>query len=333
MNDFDVKAKRFPRWENLENKCQFVNDLENIRVELLMAPSLDELLDITAPVLLATWDKNARHLNLELNKTELCNVSYEEKMKLFYRSLRGGFLPAFKEYFNIVVLFDGLTFHDCSHIFRSRQWAFQADCSGDKVLNEREITVPESYEVCGYADEYKELMTKMMDLYCKMYNDKRISHHDARLVTPKTMGTFVTAKLNIGDAMRVVQQRNPQTEPSADVIMMEQMWVEICKKYPFMASLIDIDAPSFFYKKEETTCRNFASHFYPPMNDRNALPEGANNEWLYDQPRSEMPGYDEASVFNKLRAGYREELKRLDAEARQKWSYLYTEEYERDYGV
>ena len=331
--EFNVNDKRFPRWNNLENKTTFVNDLENIKVELLMAPELDDLLDITAPVLLATWDKCARHKDSSLNKAELCDVSYEEKMKLFYRSMRGGFLPAFKEYFNIVAMFDGITFHDCSHIFRSRQLAFQADCTGDKVLNEREIVVPESYEICGYADEYKRIMTDMMNLYCKMYNDKRISHHDARLVTPKTMGTFVTAKMNIGDVMRLVHQRNPQTEPSADVIMMEQLWVEICKKYPFMASLIDIDEPSFFYKKEETTCKNFASHFYPPMTDRNALPEGANNEWLYDVPRSEMPGYDEKSIFNKLRSGYREELKRLDALARETWPYLYTEEYNRDYGV
>lgn len=330
---FDVKAKRFPRWGELKNETTFVNDLENINVELMMAPSLDELLDITAPVLLATWDKNARHLDPARNKTELCEVTQEEKMKLFYRAMRGGFLPAFKEFINFTVMFDGITFHDCSHLFRSRKWAFQADCTGDKVLNEREITVPESYEVCGYADEYRRIMTDMMNLYCKMYNDKRISHHDARLVTPKTMGTFVVVKLDLGDVMRVVHQRNPQTETSADVIMMEQLWVEICRKYPFMASLIDIDEPSFFYKKEETTCRNFASHFYPPMNDRNALPEGANNEWLYDQPRSEMPGYNEESVFNKLRNEYREELKRLDALARETWPYLYTEEYNRDYGV
>ena len=107
MNDFDVTAKRFPRWGELKNETKFVNDLENIRVELLMSPSLDELLDITAPVLLATWDKNARHLNPELNKAELCNVSYEEKMKLFYRAMRGGFLPAFKEYFNL----EGVSLH------------------------------------------------------------------------------------------------------------------------------------------------------------------------------------------------------------------------------
>ena len=331
--DFNVNDRRFPRWNNLENKTTFVNDLKNIKVELLYAPSLDELLDITAPVLLATWDKCARHKDPSLNKAELCNVSYEEKMKLFYRSMRGGFLPAFKEYFNIVAMFDGISFHDCSHIFRSRQWAFQADCTGDKVLNEREIVVPESYELAGYADEYKKIMTEMMDLYCKMYNEKKISHHDARLCTPKTMGTFVTAKMNIGDVMRVVHQRNPQTEPSADVIMMEQLWVEICKKYPFMASLIDIDEPSFFYKKEETTCKNFASHFYPPMNGRNSLPEGANDEWLYDVPRSEMPGYDKNSVFETLRNGYREELKRLDTIARETWPYLYTDEYNQEYGV
>lgn len=333
MSEFNVTDRRFPKWNHLEPNNPIVNDLENIKVELLMAPSLEELLDITAPVLLATWDKCARHLDSSLNKTELCEISYEEKMKLFYRAMRGGFLPAFKEYLNIVVMFDGLSFHDCSHIFRSRQWAFQADCTGDKVLNEREITMPESYEKAGYAERYKKIMQEMMDLYCDMYNDKKISHHDARLCTPKTMGTFVTAKLNIADAMRIVHQRNPQTEPAADVIMMEQLWVEICKKYPFMASLIDFDEPSMFYKKEETTCRNFASHFYPPMNGRNSLPEDANNDWVYDIPRSEMPGYDKDSIFEKLRNSYKAQIKELDEYARKTWPYLYTDEYNRDYGV
>lgn len=331
--DFNVKEKRFPRWNNLKPENKIVNDLENINVEILMAPDLDELLDMTPSVLLATWDKSARHLDNTLNKSELCNISKEEKLKLFYRSMRGGFLPAFKEYFNLVVMFDGISFHDCSHLFRSRQWAFQADCTGDKVLNEREIVMPESYEKAGYSERYKKIMKEMMELYCDMYNDKKISHHDARLCTPKTMGTFITAKLNIGDIMRVVHQRNPQTEPAADVIMMEQLWVEVCKKYPFMASLINIDEPSFFYKKEETTCRNFASHFYPPMNEANSLPENSNSEWLYDIPRSKMPGYDENSIFEKLRNNYREELKKLDKYAKETWPFLYTEEYNIEYGV
>ena len=69
------------------------------------------------------------------------------------------------------------------------------------------------------------------------------------------------------------------------------------------------------------------------MNGRNSLPEGANDEWLYDVPRSEMPGYDKNSVFETLRNGYREELKRLDAIARETWPYLYTDEYNQEYGV
>ena len=47
MSEFNVNDRRFPRWNNLENKTTFVNDLENIKVELLMAPELDDLLDIT----------------------------------------------------------------------------------------------------------------------------------------------------------------------------------------------------------------------------------------------------------------------------------------------
>ena len=41
---FNVKDRRFPKWENIKPDFKFVNDLENIDVELLSAPSLDEIL-------------------------------------------------------------------------------------------------------------------------------------------------------------------------------------------------------------------------------------------------------------------------------------------------
>lgn len=328
---FNVKDKRFPKWENIEPDFKFVNDLENIDVELLSAPSLDEILNMSTGCLLSTWDPCGRHLDSDRNKAEVPEVDKEEAMKLFYRACKGGFLPAFLETVNIIVLFDGINWHDVTHLIRSRKMTFFADCSGDKLLNKREITIPESFIKGGYEDEYKELMNKSMELYCKLMNDKNISHHDARLVVPRTEGTFYYVRMNLGDAIRVCHQRfDHQTQPKSDSIMMAQLWVEICKKYPFLSTLLDFDETNKFYIHECQT--NFASMFYQPLPQNEAVLEYTSPEdYLYDKTPDELYGSEEDSIYRRLMNKYKEEIVELQEKAKKEFPYLYTEEYERDY--
>lgn len=328
---FNVKDKRFPKWENIELDFKFVNDLENIDVELLSAPSLDEILNMSTGCLLSTWDPCGRHLDSNRNKAEVSEVDKEEAMKLFYRACRGGFLPAFLETVNIVVLFDGINWHDVTHLIRSRKMTFFADCSGDKLLNTREITIPESFIKGGYEEEYKELMNKSMELYCKLMNDKNISHHDARLVVPRTEGTFYYVRMNLGDAIRVCHQRfDHQTQPKSDSIMMAQLWVEICKKYPFLSTLLDFDETNKFYIHECQT--NFASMFYQPLPQNEKVLEYTSPEdYLYDKTPDELYGSEEDSIYRRLMNKYKEEIVELQEKAKKEFPYLYTEEYERDY--
>ena len=328
---FNVKDKRFPKWENIEPDFKFVNDLENIDVELLSAPSLEEILNMSTGCLLSTWDPCGRHLDSNRNKAEVSEVDKEEAMKLFYRACKGGFLPAFLETVNIVVLFDGINWHDVTHLIRSRKMTFFADCSGDKLLNTREITIPESFIKGGYEEEYKELMNKSMELYCKLMNDKNISHHDARLVVPRTEGTFYYVRMNLGDAIRVCHQRfDHQTQPKSDSIMMAQLWVEICKKYPFLSTLLDFDETNKFYIHECQT--NFASMFYQPLPQNEKVLEYTSPEdYLYDKTPDELYGSEEDSVYRRLMNKYKEEILELQKKAKEEFPYLYTEEYERDY--
>ena len=328
---FNVKDKRFPKWENVEPDFKFVNDLENIDVELLSAPSLDEILNMSTGCLLSTWDPCGRHLDSNRNKAEVSEIDKEEAMKLFYRACRGGFLPAFLETVNIVVLFDGINWHDVTHLIRSRKMTFFADCSGDKLLNTREITIPESFVKGGYEEEYKELMNKSMELYCKLMNDKNISHHDARLVVPRTEGTFYYVRMNLGDAIRVCHQRfDHQTQPKSDTIMMAQLWVEICKKYSFLSTLLDFDETNKFYIHECQT--NFASMFYQPLPQNKAVLEYTSPEdYLYDKTPDELYGSEEDSIYRRLMNKYKDEILELQKKAKEEFPYLYTEEYERDY--
>ena len=328
---FNVNDKRFPKWKNVEPDFKFVNDLENIDVELLSAPSLEEILNMSTGCLLSTWDPCGRHLDSSRNKAEVSEVDKEEAMKLFYRACKGGFLPAFLETVNIVVLFDGINWHDVTHLIRSRKMTFFADCSGDKLLNTREITIPESFVKGGYEEEYKELMNKSMELYCKLMNDKNISHHDARLVVPRTEGTFYYVRMNLGDAIRVCHQRfDHQTQPKSDSIMMAQLWVEICKKYSFLSTLLDFDETNKFYIHECQT--NFASMFYQPLPQNKAVLEYTSPEdYLYDKTPDELYGSEEDSIYRRLMNKYKDEILELQKKAKEEFPYLYTEEYERDY--
>lgn len=331
MEKFNVKDKRFPKWENIKPDFKFVNDLENIKVELQYAPSIDEILKFAPGILLATWDASGRHNNPSEDKAPNYSVDKEEALKLFYRACKGGFLPASLETIDIVVLFDGINWHDVTHLIRSRKMTFFADCSGDKLLNKREITIPEAFVKGGYEEEYKELMNKSMELYCKLMNDKNISHHDARLVVPRTEGTFYYVRMNLGDAIRVCHQRlDHQTQPKSDTIMMAQLWLEICRKYKFLSYLIDLDETNKFYIHECNT--NFASMFYQPLRQNEKVLEYTSPEdYLYDKNPDELYGADEGSIYRKLMEEYRKELMKLREEAREEYPFLFTEEYERDY--
>lgn len=331
MEKFNVKERRFPKWENIKPDFKFVNDLENIDVELIMAPELDAILDMVPGVLMSTWDPSGRHKDSSRDKQPNPIIDKEEAMKLFYRACRGGFLPAFLETIDIVVLFDGINWHDVTHLIRSRKMTFFADCSGDKLLNTREITIPEAFVKGGYEEEYKELMNKSMDLYCKLMNDKNVSHHDARLVVPRTEGTFYYVRMNLGDAIRVCHQRfDHQTQPKSDTIMMAQLWVEICKKYPFLSHLLNFDETNKFYMHETKT--NFASNFYQPLPQNEGVLEYTDPEtYLYDKNPDELYGAGPDSVYERLMNSYKEEIERLKEVAKVEFPYLYTDEYDEDY--
>ena len=208
---------------------------------------------------------------------------------------------------------------------------FFADCSGDKLLNQREITIPEAFVKGGYEEEYKDLMNKSMELYCKLMNDKRISHHDARLVVPRTEGTFYYVRMNLGDAIRVCHQRfDHQTQPKSDTIMMAQLWVEICKKYPFLSTLLEFDEQNKFYMHETKT--NFASNFYQPLPQNIGVLEYTDPEtYLYDKSPDELLGSGPDSVYNDLMDKYKHEIEELQIKAKEEYPFLFTEEYEEDY--
>ena len=327
---FKVTDRRFPKWDNLQPETEYKIDVDAIDVSLVMAPPLEDLLEMAPKVLMTTWDPVAR---TEKNKDKLEQFSDEDKMKLLYRACQQKFLPAFMETINFVVCFDGISLQDVTHLIRSRSMSFFGDCSGDTEFSKRDILMPEAFKG-KYEDRFKALTYLQMQLYCDLMNDKDISHWDARLVRPVTLETFYHVRMNLGDAMRVCKQRFcPQTQPGQDLIMMQQLWLALCKEYEFLSWL----PITYAYKDEEwffkfETKTNFSSRFYQPLPQNEAVLEDRTPEdFLYDKTPLECKGRGENSSYARRIKEYEDEIEVIRESAKEKWPFLFDEQYNQDF--
>lgn len=324
---FNVKDKRFPKWENIEPKVTFVNDLKAIHAELQYAPELDEILKYSTGFLLSTWDRTGRHLDSKDNIKELPEVDREEAIKLLYRALRGKFLPTFLESIRVTFLLDGITMHAVTHLIRSRRFSFAAQCSGDSLLYDQPITIPDAIIDAGMEDRYKNVMTECMNMYCDLLNTHNVAVQDARMVLPRTITTFYYASFDMGEAIKVTKQRiDEQVQPKEDNILWMQIWLELCRKYKFLSTLFDFDIPNDFYIRESKT--NFYSGFFEPNKQNQGKIEYEKGHFLFDCTRDKLYGN---KTYNELKEQYRAELAKLQREAKEEFPFLYTEEYEAEY--
>ena len=324
---FNVKDKRFPKWENVKPDFKFVNDLEYIHAELQYAPTLDQILEYSTGFLLSTWDRTGRHIDSKDNKKELCEVDREEAIKLLYRALRGKFLPTFLESIRVTFVLDGITMHAATHLIRSRRFSFAAQCSGDSLLYDQAITIPDAIIDAGMEDRYKECMTECMNMYCDLLNTHKLAVKDGRMVLPRTISTLYYASFDMGEAIKVTQQRiDEQVQPKEDNILWMQIWLELCRKYKFLSTLFTFDIPNDFYIRESQT--NFYSGFFEPNKQNAGKFEFEEGHFLFDCTRDELYGN---KTYNRLVAKYKEELLELQRQAKEEFPYLYTKEYEEDY--
>ena len=306
---FNVKDKRFKRQENLKPNFKFVNDLENIKVRIRQAPSMDELRSYIPDFLMSTWSKTT---------TDMQDLDLETKDKFIYRMLRGKFLPTALESININVTFEGITWHDVTHLIRYRSMSFAGDCSGDKYLNERDITISDAIKDAGLENEYKDLMSKCMQMYCDLLNTGNVSIQDARLLIPRSMSTFYHVRMTLGDAIKFIRNRiDRQIQPKSDNIMAYQLFIELCKIYPLLSTIINIDEKNIFYVNESQT--NFYSGFFKPYKENDVF-EYDDKYFLFNKTRDEMYGNE---TFNRLKEEYIKTINEIKEKTKQEYKYVF----------
>lgn len=337
MSKFNITDKRFPKWDNLEQDHKFVGMLEAIDIKLISSPTINDVLKYSTGFLLSTWDRNASYLNGNTEpgvryESQDDKISYEDEIRLMYRAFQGKFLPTFMESIKLTFLFNGVNTHDVTHFLRSRSFGFASDCTGDKTNEYRDIGVPEFLNDMGeeYLNRYKEAMNSLMGLYVDSMNHGKVSHLDSRLLLPRTVNSFYYVTMSMGDAISFIKKRlDRQIQPGSDNLIAIKMLNEIAKMFPFISTLVDVNAKNGFYVNE--TQSNFGSHYYPPNEANKAALEGkipSEDYFLYNVDRSKLYGQKEFEVLWNKEIETLEAFKEL---SKKNFPFLYDEVYLKDW--
>ena len=241
---------------DIEPKTEYKNNLDTIDVQLIGALSYEELDSICGPWVKATWAKNP------------LENQYDGDAKNYIEgAIKGEILPSLLETIPLTFLIDGISLIEVTHLLRHRQFSFSADCSGDKMWNEKDVLTPNSIENSDeFYKRYKEIIDKSKQLYCDMINCKKISIMDARYILPRCLSTYYFVQCNLRSALDFIKQRiDKQIQPETDNIVAYKMWLEICKQYPFLKGLINFHVRATNYIKQANT--NNASNLYFPDKD------------------------------------------------------------------
>lgn len=308
----------------------FKNNLDSIKVELIEAPSMDNLRDYLPQFAHATWSENYDSMDNSL--------SIKDRDAIIRDAFFGKTLPTALETVNLVFRLSGISLQEVTHILRYRSASFSADCSGDKWWTHKDALVPNSIQnsngdgICEYGgqpmpnnfhERYKRVVREAKQLYCDMIDSKQISIMDARYILPRCLETFYYMRISLKDAIHFIKQRiDKQIQPETDNIIAYQIYLEILRRYPVANGLVDIHAPSMFYVKTARTGR--ATNLYFPDEDSDMF-EWNEKDFIYQCRRDEMNGTDEGAQnhFNELLKDIESEIEEQERfnEIRLSWGY------------
>jgi thymidylate synthase (FAD) len=124
-----------------------------------------------------------------------------------------------------------------------------------------------------------------------MVDSKKISLMDARHILPKCLETFYYMRMNIGDALRFIKQRqDKQIQPEEDNIIAALMAREILRVFPEAHVAINLREPAWHYIK---TFRNgTGTNLYWPDEDSEKHLTYHPDDTIYQATRDEMNGTD-----------------------------------------
>lgn len=288
----------------------FVNNLLSLKIELISAPSQEELLSYIPSFVNATWAESP-----------IESYSDEMKEKTLREMFLGRTLPTALETIGLVFRISGISMQEVTHILRHRSASFSADCSGDKWWTDKRALVPNSVQNSDeFFERYKRIVEESKQLYCDMIDSKKVSIMDARYILPRCLETFYYMRMSFKDAIAFIRQRiDKQIQPETDNVMAYMMYREILKIYPLAAGVVDVHAPSSFYVMMARTGK--ATNLYFPDKDSDVF-DWNEDDFIYQCERSELNGTndDAINLFEVVSASLFAQIEELEKSARERFS-------------
>lgn len=285
------------------------NNLRAIDVELIAAPTPNELRGYLPQFLEATWAEDPNDAR---------KLSVREKDELIRNCILGKSLPTALETINLVFKISGISIQEATHLIRYRTGSFSADCSGDKWWTDRDALVPFSIQNSPeFIERYQKVVNDAKQLYCDMIDSKEISIMDARYILPRCLETFYFMRMNLKDAIAFINQRiDKQIQPETDNIIAYQMACNIVAKIPYCYDIFDFHKPSMFYANMARTGK--ATNLYFPDEDSDIF-EWHPDDFIYQKYRHEMHGTGGGNynMFVEMFEYYNRLLYRINIEAKE----------------
>jgi thymidylate synthase ThyX len=264
-----------------EPQTEFVNNLDALNVQLIDAPDPRTIRKAVYCFVKSTWaDK----------PVDFEAATDADLSKTMEDVFAGRALPAAMELIGLTFLVGGIDTQTVTHLIRHRAGSFAAQCTGDRWLSHERSLVPESVQNSPEIYErWKNHVREAKQLYSDMVDTKKISLMDARHVLPKCLETFYYMRMNIGDALRFIKQRqDKQIQPEEDNIIAALMAREILRVFPEAHVAINLREPAWHYIK---TFRNgTGTNLYWPDSDSEKHLTYHPDDTIYQATRDQMNG-------------------------------------------
>lgn len=287
-----LKPKKFPMPICFGEKpeTEFVNNLENIKVTLVQAPSMEEVKKYSIPFANATWPDYP-----VLRKPATDKKGIHEEDLVMYHIFAGKILPTTMETIRCNFLIEGISLQEVTHILRYRRAVFSAECSGDKWNHKKNMVVPTAIQQSeSFYERYRRICEAAKQLYVDMIDSKEITAQDARYVLPRAMETYYFMSMSLKDAIQFVWDRiDKQIQPQSDNVIAYRMMCALVKQWPILVKVL---SPKYLHQASKfyvATARQYRStNWYCPDADSDVF-EYTDKDFVYGlKKRDDFLGTD-----------------------------------------
>ena len=298
-----VRKEQMPHLQQMHTKLkfgqavkpiEFVNQLENIDVQIVHAPTIPEFRKTISVFLMNTWNDK---IEWDFPEDAISQTIDE----LFRYEL----LPTAMETINITWSVNGMDMVDTTHLIRHRLFSFAAQVHGDRDMRDDRVVVkPGILANKDFYDRYQQITELARGLYVDMLDSGLVHGLDARTVMPRNFEHFYMVRCTIKDLIGYcIMRGDEQIQTTVDNIIAMKLWLEILKKYPFLKGLVDFRKPDQFYQRQSAKGK---TNIFPP-NAKNDNFDWCEEQFYHPIGRDEFAG---GEVYLKIREDL---LKQIDA--------------------